>query len=29
MDLTPVVKYLIIDNVVVFLLQLVLTRPTP
>lgn len=27
MDLTPVVKYLIIANVVVFLLQLLLTRP--
>jgi membrane associated rhomboid family serine protease len=27
MDLTPVVKYLLIANVVVFLLQLLLTRP--
>jgi len=27
MDLTPVVKYLVIANVVVFLLQLLLTRP--
>jgi membrane associated rhomboid family serine protease len=27
MDLTPVVKYLIIANVIVFLLQVVLTRP--
>ena len=27
MDLTPVVKYLIIANVVVFLLQVILTRP--
>ncbi len=26
-DLTPVVKYLIIANVVVFLLQILLTRP--
>jgi membrane associated rhomboid family serine protease len=29
MDLTPVVKYLIIANVVVFLLQILLTRPAP
>ncbi len=28
-DLTPVVKYLIIANVVVFILQIVLTRPSP
>lgn len=28
-ELTPVVKYLIIANVVVFVLQLVLTRPAP
>ena len=27
MDLTPVVKYLVVANVVVFLLQLLLTRP--
>ena len=27
MDLTPVVKYLIIANVVVFVLQIILTRP--
>ncbi len=27
MDLTPVVKYVVIANVVVFLLQIMLTRP--